>query len=70
MPPANSPTPESLYTNERAAVQTYSAIPLLHLPKIIAIKDRVHNWTSSPTGEWNFAEVWASSRAITREGRP
>jgi peptide/nickel transport system substrate-binding protein len=70
MPPANSPTLESLYNNERAAVLTYSAIPLVHLPKITAMKDRVHNWTSSPIGNWRLDDVWVTPRLITREGRP
>lgn len=70
MPPANSPTLESLYSNERAAVQTYTAMPLVHLPKIAAMKDRVRNWTSSPTGNWRLEDVWVTPRLITREGRP
>jgi peptide/nickel transport system substrate-binding protein len=70
MPPANSSTLESLYTNERAAVQTYSAIPLVHLPKITAMKDRIHNWTTTPTGTWNLDQVWVTSRTPTREGHP
>jgi peptide/nickel transport system substrate-binding protein len=70
VPTANSPTLESLYSNERAAVQTYSAIPLVHLPKITAMKDRIHNWTSTPLGDWRLDDIWVSPRNISREGRP
>jgi peptide/nickel transport system substrate-binding protein len=71
MPPASSPTLESLYNNERAALQTFTAIPLVHLPRIAAIKDRVRNWSTGPTGDWNFNDIWVSQRSVVRtEGRP
>jgi ABC-type transport system substrate-binding protein len=70
MPRANSPTLESLYTNERAALGTYAAMPLVHLPKIAGMKDRVRNWTTSAIGAWQLDDVWVTPRTITREGRP
>jgi ABC-type transport system substrate-binding protein len=70
MPPVNSPTLESLYLNERAALQTYVAMPIVHLPRIVAMKDRVHNWTTSPIGSWRLNDVWVSTRSSNREGRP
>jgi len=68
MPATSSPTPESLYANERAALQTYSAIPLVFLPRTTALKDRIRNWTASPNGEWHFENVWLvpHSRAEVR----
>ncbi len=65
MPAANSQSLEVLYNNERAAVQTYTAIPLVHLPRVTAMKDRIRNWTSSPIGEWKLDDVW-----VTPRGRP
>ena len=70
MPPANSTNLESLYSNERAAVQTYTAIPLVHLPRISAVKDRVHNWTTSPIGTWHLDEIWVTPHTVTRGGQP
>jgi ABC-type transport system substrate-binding protein len=70
MPPPSSPTLDALYTYERAAVQTFMAIPLVHLPKIAAMKDRVRNWTSSPLGEWSAENLWTTPRTAVREGRP
>jgi len=70
MPAAKSPTLEALYANERAAVQTYMAIPLVHLPRIVAVKDRVHDWKTSPVGGWNLDDIWVSPRTVTRGGQP
>ena len=70
MPPANSTNLESLYANERAAVQTYMAIPLVHLPRIAAMKDRVHNWTTTPIGNWHLDDIWVSPRTASRGGQP
>jgi ABC-type transport system substrate-binding protein len=70
MPPANSTNLESLYNNERAAVQTYMAIPLVHLPKIAAMKDRVHNWTTTPIGTWHLDDIWVAPRTTARGGQP
>ncbi len=69
-PAANITNMESLYSNERAAVQMYMAIPLVHLPKIAALRDRVHNWTTTPIGTWHLDEIWVTPRTITRGGQP
>jgi MarR-like DNA-binding transcriptional regulator SgrR of sgrS sRNA len=62
MPLAASPTMESLFNNERAALQTYAAIPLVYLPRTAALKDRVHNWVMPPDGTWHFDQVWLTPR--------
>lgn len=67
MPPTNSASVGSLYTNERAAVQMYTAIPLVHLPRMTALKERIRNWNNSPMGDWRFSDVWLAPR---REGHP
>jgi peptide/nickel transport system substrate-binding protein len=67
MPPVNSSSLEKLYADERAALQTFTAIPLVHVPSITAVKDRVRNWTSTATGEWRFDDVWLAPK---REVRP
>jgi ABC-type transport system substrate-binding protein len=69
MPPASSPNLESLYNNERFALQTFSAIPLVHLPRITALKDRVRNWATGPNGNWSLTDVWVSQRS-PNEARP
>lgn len=70
IPPASITGIESLYSNERAAVQTYMAIPLVHLPKIAVMKDRIHNWTATPIGAWRLDEIWVTPRTVIRGGQP
>lgn len=62
MPPPISPSLASLYANERAALETYSAIPLVHLPRVSTMKDRVRDWTSSPAGQWRLDNIWLAPR--------
>jgi len=52
----------STYPVERDALATYLAIPLVHLPRAVALKDRVRNWTSSPGGDWHFDNLWLAPR--------
>ena len=63
MPAASTPNAESLYANERAALQTYAAISLVFLPRTAALKERVRNWSASPDGQWRFDDVWLTPRA-------
>jgi ABC-type transport system substrate-binding protein len=65
----SSPNAESLYANERAALQTYRAIPLVFLPRTTAINARVRNWTASPDGQWHLADIWLAPRSRS-EVRP
>lgn len=60
----------ALYSNERTAVETYMAIPLVHLPRISAMKPRIHDWTTSPIGTWHLDDIWVTPRTITRGGQP
>ncbi|MGZ4816084.1 MAG: ABC transporter substrate-binding protein [Terriglobales bacterium] len=63
MPAASSPNAQSLYENERAALQSYAAVPLVFLPRTTALKDRVRNWGSSPVGDWKFGDIWLVPRS-------
>lgn len=63
-------TTESLYASERAALQTYEAIPLVHLPRVTMLKDRVRDWSASPAGEWQLDRVWLAARNARVEVHP
>lgn len=67
LPPSTTSNLESLYNGERAALDTYMAIPLVHLPRISAVKDRVRNWTRSTTGDWILNDVWLGPRSHGEE---
>jgi ABC-type transport system substrate-binding protein len=67
---ANIASADSPYVMERAALETYNAIPLVHLPRITVLGNRVRDWSSSPRGEWRLDRVWLAPRATRTEVRP
>ncbi|MEW5977912.1 MAG: ABC transporter substrate-binding protein [Acidobacteriota bacterium] len=53
--------PESLYQAESALLEGYWVIPLIHLPEIHAVGNRVANWPGEgtvPLFGWKLATVW------------
>jgi ABC-type transport system substrate-binding protein len=65
-------TPEQLYAAERAAIETYGVIPLVHLPEIYGLGARVRNWVAPRWGGWRLDDVWldTSSPAATGGEKP
>ena|SRR5487761_123145 len=53
--PAN---PEELYLRERAVVDTYEIIPLVHVPEVVGLSARVRDWMPARWGGWRLADVW------------
>jgi MarR-like DNA-binding transcriptional regulator SgrR of sgrS sRNA len=52
---------EALYAAERALVEGYRVIPLLHLPELYAVSARVKTWVRPavlPSGAWQLEDVW------------
>jgi peptide/nickel transport system substrate-binding protein len=54
---------QSLYDSERAALETYTVIPLAFVPRATALRDRVRDWNTPPNGAWQFYSVWLARRA-------
>jgi ABC-type transport system substrate-binding protein len=54
----NSADTNSLYARERAILDTYEIIPLVHLPQVAGLSPRVRDWTISRLGAWRLADVW------------
>jgi hypothetical protein len=50
---------EQIYSSERAVVVSHFAIPLVWLPKVYGLSERVRDW-KAPTagGSWPFADIW------------
>ncbi len=65
--PLQSTTPETTYELERDIVQAFSVIPVVHLPQITSLKDRVRDWTTSPHGAWHLDRIWLASRNARAE---
>jgi hypothetical protein len=56
---AESASPEQVYTAEHAALEGYRVVPLVWLPRVYGMSDRVKDWQPPATGEpWPLADVW------------
>ncbi len=56
-------SPEVCYEAERALIENFRVIPLVHLPEIYASRPAVKTWQTpglSKTGEWRLEDVWLS----------
>ena len=52
-------TPESLYAAERALLEGFRVIPLIHLPDVYGAGPRVRGAPGiTPLGEWRFENLW------------
>jgi MarR-like DNA-binding transcriptional regulator SgrR of sgrS sRNA len=63
--PATAPAPgaaaDAVYQVERALLERFVVVPLVHVPDVYAIADRVEGWAGdpvNPTGGWNIANLW------------
>ena len=65
--PAIGAPVEAVYRVERALVERDVIVPVVHLPALYGLGDRVESWNGPvvwPTGAWNFANVWLRSELI------
>ncbi len=59
--PALGSSPEEIYTNERAIVDTFRLIPLVHLSEVYGLSAQVRNWapvSAAAGGDLRLADVW------------
>ncbi|HEV2617983.1 MAG TPA: ABC transporter substrate-binding protein [Candidatus Acidoferrales bacterium] len=57
--PLNDPAnPEQLYSRERAVVDSYEVIPLVHVPEVVGLSARVRDWMPARWGAWRISDVW------------
>ena len=51
-------SPEDLYRVERALIDEFRVVPLLHLPEVYGVNNRVRNWIQPREGGWRLDEIW------------
>ena len=57
--PPRSDSPEQLYAAERALLEGFRTIPLIHLPDVYGVSPRVKGGPGiAPSGEWRFDNLW------------
>jgi ABC-type transport system substrate-binding protein len=63
--PARVDSPDGLFNAERALLDGFRVIPLIHLPDVYGAAQRVRGGPGiTPAGEWKFENLWLES------GRP
>jgi hypothetical protein len=56
--PANA-SPEQTYAAERALLEGFRVIPLIHLPDVYGVGPRIRGGPGiTPLGEWRFENLW------------
>jgi ABC-type transport system substrate-binding protein len=69
-PGAGAPL-DAVYRVERALLDRDIIVPVVHLPALVGLGERVESWSGpavSPSGRWNAASLWL--RGDTSPGRP
>jgi ABC-type transport system substrate-binding protein len=63
MPEAPPVSLSDVYRAATAALQDHWAVPIAYLPAACAVSPRVHNWTRTRDGSWQFENVWLAPEA-------
>jgi peptide/nickel transport system substrate-binding protein len=66
VPLPNPASAEEIYVRERLALDDYVVVPIVHLPQICGVGNRVRNWeirAGSALGGWQLADVWVEGDA-------
>lgn len=57
--PAHCDSPETCYAAERASLESFRVIPLIHLPDVFGVGPAVKGPAGvTPLGEWRFENLW------------
>jgi ABC-type transport system substrate-binding protein len=51
-------TPEQIYAAERAPIDAFRVIPLVHVSESYGLSPQVRDWIPPRWGGWNLADVW------------
>jgi ABC-type transport system substrate-binding protein len=69
--PPRSDSPEALWAAERALLEGFRVIPLIHLPDVYGVSPRVKGGPGiTPLGEWHFENLWLTESRPGEGGRP
>jgi peptide/nickel transport system substrate-binding protein len=64
VPPAAGAPIDAVYRIERALLDRDVIVPIVHLPVVYGLGERVESWNGpavSPAGAWNLANIWLRS---------
>ena len=59
-------SPDDIYKQQRAALNTYRVVPLVWLPQVYGLSARVRDWKAPGPGEnWPLPDVWLDTETPT-----
>jgi hypothetical protein len=61
-------SPEDIYKQQRAVLNTYRVVPLVWLPQVYGLSERVRDWKApgpGPGENWPLADVWLDTETPT-----
>jgi hypothetical protein len=69
--PPRADSAEALQAAERALLEGFRVVPLLHLPDVYGVSSRVKGGPGiTPLGEWRFENLWVAEPRSGEGGRP
>jgi peptide/nickel transport system substrate-binding protein len=63
-------TPEQVYAAERAPIEAFHVIPLVHVSESYGLSTQVRDWMAPRWGGWNLADVWLEPPAPAGSSTP
>jgi len=60
--PENGIDPERIYLAEREFLDSFTVVPLIHVPELLGIGPRVKDWSATPWGAWRLEQVCLEGR--------
>jgi peptide/nickel transport system substrate-binding protein len=67
---ANPETLEQVYEAERAPIEAFRVIPIVHVTESYGLSPQVRDWMAPRWGGWNLADVWLGPPAATGGNTP
>jgi peptide/nickel transport system substrate-binding protein len=69
-PATSLETIEQAYEAERAPIEAFRVIPLVHVTESFGLSPQVRDWMAPRWGGWNLAEVWLGPPSPTGGNNP
>ena len=63
-------SPEQIYAAERAPIDAFRLIPLVHVTESYGLSTQVRDWMAPRWGGWNLADVWLGAPPSTVGNTP
>jgi hypothetical protein len=62
---ADLDTPDQMYAAERAPIDAFHVIPLVHVSESYGLSPKVRDWMAPRWGGWRLEDVWLGPHSAT-----